>query len=94
MNHKEKFIIGVALVGAAWTFWEFGMIKQMLAAWFMFAMVFVPLLGFAFVLALFEGAGERGIAWAESNALSLYDGARRRLSHISWPDLPHRRPIH
>lgn len=91
---KEKLILGIGILAASLAFWEFGLIRQMMAAWMMFAIVFVPLLGFAFVVALFEEAGERGLAWAESNAGPLIELSRRRLAHVSWPELPHRRPVH
>ncbi|HEV2386068.1 MAG TPA: hypothetical protein VGS20_02320 [Candidatus Acidoferrales bacterium] len=91
---KERLIIGAGIVAVGLAVWQLNLIEQLLAAWVIFAAVFVPLLVVGLGIALFEQAGQRSLARAESGVVALYDGARRRLSHLSWPELLHGGPAH
>jgi hypothetical protein len=57
-------------------------VRELLAAYFLFAVVFAVLLVFAAIFFILEEVGERGVTWAESHAVELVGFARRRFAHL------------
>jgi uncharacterized membrane protein HdeD (DUF308 family) len=56
-------------------------VRQLLAAYFLFAIVFAVLLVFAAIFFILEEVGERSFVWAEAHAVGLLSLARRRFAH-------------
>jgi uncharacterized membrane protein HdeD (DUF308 family) len=56
-------------------------VRELLAAYFLFAVVFAVLLVFAAIFFILEEVSERGFTWAESQAVGLVGMARRRFAH-------------
>jgi hypothetical protein len=64
---KRGIWIGAAVAAAAVVVWNYYFFEQLFAAYFVFLMLFVPVLALVFVLVLAEQAGELAIAWTEKS---------------------------
>jgi hypothetical protein len=89
MDRKSAVVAGVVLAGAILGRY-FYYFQEALSALLLFALIFLPLLLLAFVLALAGRAGERAIAWLEARLRTLRP-ATRRLIHSRWHRAAHHR---
>ncbi len=59
-------------------------VRAMLAAYFLFAVVFAVLLVFAAIFLILQEVGERSVTWAEACAVELVGFARRLAHREAW----------
>jgi len=57
-------------------------VRQLLAAYFLFAVVFAILPVVAAIFFILEEVSERGVSWAEAHAVGLVSLARRHFAHL------------
>jgi|GEM_PF-2281729 hypothetical protein len=65
-----------------WMAWQPGLLLQLGAAWLIFALIAVPLLVAAMVLALTAEGLERAVQWAEQQGTAVAAAMRRQASWL------------
>lgn len=68
--------LAAGIAGSAVVGWNYYLFENLLAAFLLFSLVYVPLLMLALVLALAGLAGERGVAWMGGCLASLRHGLK------------------
>lgn len=82
--NKRGALLGGAIAGGVLVGFNYFYFEEMLAALVLFTVVWLPLLIVAFLLAVFERAGEIGYLRSSEKLGLLHGAARRRLGPAQW----------